>query len=535
MRDNYTTSQLPLSLTFANGITQPPVNTNTFTPSSGSTPAPGAPFVLAATGDGASGENEAGAVTDVIAGWNPNLFIYLGDVYEKGTQTEFYNWYGTESTFFGRFKSVTNPVVGNHEFENGVALGYFDYWDNVPSNYSYNANGWHFITLDSNSAGVTSQQYEWLVADLAAHSEICTIASYHHPSFNVGPQGDTPRMDPIWRLLVQNGVDIVLTGHDHNYQRWLPLDENGVLSAGGVTQFVAGGGGHGLRGFTSGDSRLAIGFDTAPNGFGSLRFVLNPDGAAFQYVNLTGSVVDSGVIPCRGAPQDLAAPTQPTSLAADVGTGIKPVLSWNASSDNTGVANYLIFRDGQPLTTVEGWKTSYVDLSALLATTYTYQVVGRDLAGNSSAASLPASITTPGSGTMRFLPSADTYVNAAQPEHELWHLHFAAQRHLAGQPDLSAVSPGRREWDRAERQAAPVFQLDFQPGTQGLSLQQPKLGGENPGLLQRPRSGGLPGQLWSDQQRKLERSGPDQLHHRRPGTEPGGDHRQQRRPELLEP
>ena len=126
MGDGRTTQRAAIDLTFNNGITEPPVNTNTFTPYTGSTPPPGQPFIVAATGDGASGEWPQ--VTDMIAAWNPDMFLYLGDVYNKGTATEFYNWYGTATEYFGQFRDITNPTIGNHEYENGVAPGYFDYW-----------------------------------------------------------------------------------------------------------------------------------------------------------------------------------------------------------------------------------------------------------------------------------------------------------------------------------------------------------------------------------------------------------------------
>jgi hypothetical protein len=131
LRDGFTSGRAAINVTFNNGVTQPPINTNTFTPATGSTPAPGRPFLLAATGDGASGEPKAGAVTDLIANWNPNLFLYLGDVYDDGTPTEFYNWYGTGSDFYSRFRAITNPTVGNHEYQARLHR-YFDYWDNVP-------------------------------------------------------------------------------------------------------------------------------------------------------------------------------------------------------------------------------------------------------------------------------------------------------------------------------------------------------------------------------------------------------------------
>src|SRR6476660_1453771 len=153
-RDGFASQRASVSLNFNNGVTQPPVNSRSFTPAIGTTPAPGQAFTLAAAGDGASGETSTGDVTNLIAALKPNLFLYLGDVYEKGTPTEFFNWYGTPetNTFYGRFRAVTNPTVGNHEYDSGPgAPGYFDYWDNVPHYYSFNVAGWHLISLDSTS------------------------------------------------------------------------------------------------------------------------------------------------------------------------------------------------------------------------------------------------------------------------------------------------------------------------------------------------------------------------------------------------
>ncbi len=293
------------SLTFVNGITVVPPNTNTFTPSTGSRPGPGAPFVLAATGDAAGGEPEADAVIEQIASWNPNLFLYLGDVYESGTFTEFQNWYGMGGQRWSRFRAITNPTVGNHEYDNGVAPGYFDYWNNVPDYYSFNANGWHFVSLNSNDPvgqQPGSPQYEWLKSDLATSAAACTVAYFHHPLFNVGAQGSTVRMSALWQLMATSGVDLALTGHDHNYQRWQALDGVGNPDPMGLTEFVAGAGGHGVRPFTTTDPRLVVGFDTTPAALGSLKFELADDRATFAYVNSAGATLDSGQVLCERSP-----------------------------------------------------------------------------------------------------------------------------------------------------------------------------------------------------------------------------------------
>ena len=134
LRDTFVTQAAGVNLTFNNGITTPPVNTNTFTPATGTPAASGQPFVLAAAGDGAGGEPSEFSTTAEIASWNPNLFVYLGDVYEKGSPAEFQNWYGA-SAGYGQFRPITDPAIGNHEYTAGQAPGYFDYWDNAPHYY----------------------------------------------------------------------------------------------------------------------------------------------------------------------------------------------------------------------------------------------------------------------------------------------------------------------------------------------------------------------------------------------------------------
>ncbi|HEX6035140.1 MAG TPA: Ig-like domain-containing protein, partial [Anaerolineales bacterium] len=191
MKDGWTSERASISLIFVNGILQPPVNTNTFTPKTGTTPPAGQSFTLAVSGDGAGGMVDAANVANLIKSWNPNLFLYLGDVYEDGTYTEFFNWYGTSNTFFGQFNAISDPTVGNHEYrDGGTAKGYFDYWDNVPNYYSFDAAGWHIIALNSNCVRIggchaNSPIYHWLAADLAAHTNVCTIAFYHHPVYFV--------------------------------------------------------------------------------------------------------------------------------------------------------------------------------------------------------------------------------------------------------------------------------------------------------------------------------------------------------------
>ena len=420
MRDGFISQQVNLLVNFNNGITDPPVNSNQFQPSNGVAPVNGSPFIVVATGDGASGETNAGRVTDLIASLNPNLFLYLGDVYEKGSKTEFYNWYGTSAAYFGRFRSITNPTIGNHEYEFGVAPDYFDYWGNIPEYYSYGAGGWHFISLNSNYAfqpvNPQSAQYQWLQQDLAASTETCTIVYYHHPYFNIGAEQPTGAMADIWSLLAQYGVDIVLNGHDHTYQRWVPLDGNGTPSPNGITEFVAGAAGHGLETIINSDSRVAYSTDTNPDAFGALVLQLNTNGANFSYRNMNGAILDDGVIPCVPANSDMLPPSVPGALSVSPASITKVDLSWSVSSDDTGVNGYTIFRNGSSIATVSAAKLTFSDTTAAPATSYNYSIDAFDLANNHSSVTTPVSVTTPNMpASLTFQTEADTYVNASSP------------------------------------------------------------------------------------------------------------------------
>ncbi len=415
LRDTTVTAMASVAVTFVNGITTPPVNTNTFTPH---TPAgPGVRVVAA--GDAAGGRTEAAAVLDQVSAMNPSMYLYLGDVYEKGTATEFYNWYGNNGSLFHRFYNITNPIVGNHEYENGVAPGYFDYWDNVPSYYSYDAGGWHFIALNTEHDELLAPggvQYNFLQQDLNANAaKPCTMVYFHHPRFSVGAQGDTPSLSAAWQLMASAGVDIALTGHDHNYQRWVPLDGNGTPSAGGITQFVAGAGGFGVQRFARTDSRLAVGLDLAPGDNGALSLDLGSSGAAYAYVDIDGDVRDSGTVACSGAGADTQAPTAPANLSATT-VSSQAQLAWNAATDNVGVSGYRILRNGAELTTVSGSTLTHTDRGLQADTTFGYQVVALDAAGNASPPSNSASITTgPPPTSYTYTPLADAYVSGPSP------------------------------------------------------------------------------------------------------------------------
>ncbi|SNS38061.1 Calcineurin-like phosphoesterase [Noviherbaspirillum humi] len=176
------------------------------------------------------------------------VVLTLGDnTYPVGTLAEFRDCY--EPTW-GRFKARTYPSPGNHEYYTAGAPGYYGYFGAAAGPdrrgyYSFRLGGWHVVSLNSELKGEAMQaQLAWLKEDLAQHPMHCTLAFLHHPRFSSGGHSDNPRMEAIWRTLHAAGVDVVLAGHDHHYERFAPLDADGRRDdRRGMRQFVVGTGG----------------------------------------------------------------------------------------------------------------------------------------------------------------------------------------------------------------------------------------------------------------------------------------------------
>lgn len=383
------------AVVFSNGVAAvPPAPAPTFVPK-GREPAPSAPLVVAATGDAAGGRPAAQAVSDQVVSWDPDLFLYVGDVYNRGSRTEFDNWYGRSDSLFGRLRDVTNPTVGNHEYSTPGAAGYKQYWDGVPLSYSYDRGGWHFVSLDSTTAlaQVTpgTAQFEWLRKDLAASTADCTLVYFHHPVRSVGKYAGDTRLDALWNLVAAQGVDLVLAGHDHNYQRWVPLDAAGQPAALGTTQVVVGGGGHGLHEVTGNDSRVAFASGKDPDAYGALRMELTPTGGSYRYVTQTGATLDSSSLTCSPAlGPDTVAPSAPTGLTGTAEADGTARLSWDAATDDRRVAGYDVLRDGAVVGQIA--TTSFTDSPP--PGPHRYEVRAVDEAGNTSGLSAPVSVTT---------------------------------------------------------------------------------------------------------------------------------------------
>jgi hypothetical protein len=340
--DQYTTDMAGVPVATANGVTRMPFGTGRWIPHS----VEGAgPVVVAAVGDGAGGLPEAGDVANLIEGWSPDMLLYLGDVYNTGSYTEFLNHYDPT---LGRMKDITNPVPGNHE-GGSQFQGYRDYWDSNLHHYSTTAGRWRVIGLDSTERyGQTAPgtvQFEWLRSKLASDDDAgCTLVYFHEPRWGLVSAGDNAYLSDLWALLVAEDVDVVLTGHEHNYQRWTPMDAAGAPVANGPMHFVVGTGGHELRKFGQDDPRVIARQST----HGALRLELGEGGATFEFFDTASTVLDAGSLRCDVEPpvqstpaatpaEEVAAPSGPGTSGTIVNTGGAGVHCRNAPNLNAEV------------------------------------------------------------------------------------------------------------------------------------------------------------------------------------------------------
>ena len=262
-------------------------------------PAPGLPQVFVGAGDIAQCDNNSQATARLLDTTGGTVFA-LGDLaYFQGTRENFRDCY--EPTW-GRHKGRTRPVPGNHEYQSPGALPYFEYFgaNAGPAGlgyYSFDVGAWHAIALNSNiPAAASSAQTAWLRSELALHPpSLCTIAYWHHPLFSSGPNGDSTNMRDVWRILFDAGVDIVMSGHDHLYERFAPQDPDGRPDARrGIRQFIVGTGGAALYQFGAPrpNSEVRI------SAFGVLKLTLMSDRYDWEFIPVSGPR-DAGTGTCH--------------------------------------------------------------------------------------------------------------------------------------------------------------------------------------------------------------------------------------------
>ena len=296
-----TGSASPLPSASPDGSTAP---TGSAAPSPSASP-PGDPVLVGAGDIGTCAsprDDDTAALLDAIPG---TVFTAGDNAYESGTAEEFRSCYDPN---WGRHRDRTRPAPGNHDWVTADLAGYFDYFGEAAQGpdgkswYSYNLGTWHVIVLDSMCEKVggcapDSAQGRWLAADLAASRATCTLAIFHHPRFSSGQHGDLVAMDDFWRPLYAAGVDVIVNGHDHDYERFAPQDPDGqVDETRGIRQFVVGTGGAPLRNFArvapNSEVRLA-------NGYGVLKLTLRDGSYDAEFIVAGNDFRDRGTEDCH--------------------------------------------------------------------------------------------------------------------------------------------------------------------------------------------------------------------------------------------
>ena len=271
------------------------------TPTPTPPPAAGPTVSFVGAGDiAACGSGEAEATARLLDGLPGTVFTLGDNVYMEGSAQTYRDCYGPT---WGRHRARTRPTAGNHDWNSDGGAAYFDYFGPAAGPrglgyYSYELGSWHILALNSNLHGnAGSAQHAWVQADLTANRSQCTLAYWHHPRFSSGPNGSDTNMRDIWRLLQNAGAELVLSGHDHGYERFAPQDADGRLDpARGIRQFVVGTGGYRLYEQRGGLPNVDMRDDRT---WGVLNLTLHPSGYTWEFVPIAGqSFRDNGTAAC---------------------------------------------------------------------------------------------------------------------------------------------------------------------------------------------------------------------------------------------
>ncbi len=280
------------------------------------------------------------ATAKLLDGIEGTVFTLGDNAYPDGTLDQYKNCYDPT---WGRHKSRTMPAPGNHDYHTTGAEGYFSYFGAAASPseagctsdckgyYSYDLGAWHIIVINSEidiSAG--SPQEQWLRTDLETHPAACTLAYWHEPRFNSGKHGNAKSTGPLWQALYEYHADVVLNGHDHNYQRFALQNPQGQADPEGIREFVVGTGGAGLYGFTTNQPNTEIRDNSTT---GVLKLTLHDTSYDWEFIPVPGGTfTDSGTADCVG--EGNTAPPAPPPATASAPTGT-PVVSTTGTAIST--------------------------------------------------------------------------------------------------------------------------------------------------------------------------------------------------------
>jgi len=263
--------------------------------------------ILVGAGDIADCRDLAGAeATAKLLDQLPGTVMAVGDLaYPDGSKENFVCYDKT----WGRAKSRTRPAVGNHEFHSAGGTPYFGYFgaaagDPKTGYYSYELGTWHIVVLNSECQDIggceaSSPQEKWLRADLAAHPAACTLAYWHKPLFSSGSaHGNDLTVKPLFQALYDANAELVITGHDHDYERFAPQTPDGAPDPQrGIREFVVGTGGKNHRPFVEPKPNSEL---RDANAFGVLKLTLKPGSYDWQFIPEAGkSFTDSGSGKCH--------------------------------------------------------------------------------------------------------------------------------------------------------------------------------------------------------------------------------------------
>lgn len=268
--------------------------------------------VLVAVGDVARCKHLAPAAAtarlarSIVAAHAEARVITLGDhTYPDGTREELAECY--EPTW-GALNAVTAPSPGNHDYETDDGAPHYEYFAHYQSDraarergyYSFEAGGWHVLSLNSNiEMDPGSEQVRWLEASLAAADARCVLAYWHHPLFSSGFHG-LQRRDPgratraFWDVLARFGADVVVNGHTHMYERFARQTPDGEPAADGITEIVVGTGGASLDAVLRRKANSAF---VNNDVYGVLVLMLRDASYEWAFVSVDGTIHDRSTAP----------------------------------------------------------------------------------------------------------------------------------------------------------------------------------------------------------------------------------------------
>ena len=291
--------------------------------------------VLVGSGDIAGSWSADEATAKLLDGLFPTLvtpgavFTVGDNAYGSGTASEFTTYY---LPTWGRHKARTRPSPGNHDYASSGAGPYFSYYGANAGTagqgyYSYTLGDWKIISLNSNVAsGVGSAQEKWLRQELTANPKNCTLAYWHHARFSSGSgHGSDPRTAALYQALYEFGADVVISGHDHIYERFGPQSPSAQPDPTGIRAFVVGTGGASLVGIGTIKANSEV-RNTATHGV--LKLTLNPTSYNWEFIPVAGQTFrDTGSMSCFAAapppppPPPSTPPPDATSITLNVING----------------------------------------------------------------------------------------------------------------------------------------------------------------------------------------------------------------------